>query len=110
VEGSGRDKEGVDLDALLARLDNDQYAAVTAPAGPVAVIAGAGSGKTRVLTSRIAYRIAQGTARPANVVAFTFTRQAASELQRRLFTAGVESSVLAGTFHSVAYRILRRRW
>lgn len=101
---------GVDIDALLARLDADQYAAVTAPPGPVAVIAGAGSGKTRVLTSRIAYRIAQATAQPKHIVAFTFTRQAAWELRRRLFTAGVDASVVAGTFHSVAYRILRRRW
>lgn len=104
----------IDLDALLVRLDPDQRAAVTAPSGPVVVVAGAGSGKTRVLTSRIAYRIATGTARPANIVAFTFTRQAAAELERRLFALGLDrranGSVVAGTFHSVAYRILRRRW
>ena len=95
---------------VLTRLDPDQLAAVTAPVGPVVVTAGAGSGKTRVLTSRIAYRIASGSARPANVVAFTFTRQAAWELRRRLGDAGIDNSVVTGTFHSVAYRILRRRW
>lgn len=100
----------IDLDALLGRLDADQRAAVTAPPGPVLVVAGAGSGKTRVLTSRIAYRIATGSARPANVVAFTFTRHAAAELDHRLNTLGVGRGVVAGTFHSVAYRILRRRW
>jgi DNA helicase-2/ATP-dependent DNA helicase PcrA len=100
----------IDLDALLRRLDDDQRAAVTAPPGPVLVVAGAGSGKTRVLTSRIAYRIATGSARPANVVAFTFTRHAAAELDRRLSSLGVGRGVVAGTFHSVAYRILRRRW
>jgi DNA helicase-2/ATP-dependent DNA helicase PcrA len=102
--------ESVDLDVLLDRLDAEQRAAVTAPPGPVAVIAGAGSGKTRVLTTRIAYRIASGTARAPHVVAFTFTRQAADELQRRLARLGVDDSVVAGTFHGVAYRILRRRW
>lgn len=101
---------GVDVDRLLMRLDPDQRAAVTAPPGPVAVIAGAGSGKTRVLTNRIAYRIATKSAQASHVVAFTFTRQAASELQRRLALAGVDRSVVAGTFHGVAYRILRRRW
>ncbi len=105
-----KDDEGVDLDRLLMRLDPDQRAAVTAPPGPVAVIAGAGSGKTRVLTNRIAYRIATQSAQASHVVAFTFTRQAASELQRRLALAGVDRSVVAGTFHGVAYRILRRRW
>ena len=99
-----------DLDALLGRLDPDQLAAVTAPAGPVAVLAGAGSGKTRVLTTRIAYRIVTGSARAAHVVAFTFTRQAAAELQRRLADLGAGREVVAGTFHGVAYRILRRRW
>ncbi len=95
---------------LLGRLDADQRAAVTAPVGPVAVLAGAGSGKTRVLTTRIAYRIAQGSAHPSHVVAFTFTRQAATELVKRLERLGVDSAVVAGTFHGVAYRILRRRW
>jgi len=100
----------IDPQRVLRALDTDQRAAVTAPPGPVAVIAGAGSGKTRVLTSRIAYRIATGTAIPNHIVAFTFTRQAAIELQRRLSGYGVERAVVAGTFHSVAYRILRRRW
>jgi len=110
VEGSVDEGEGVDLARLLVRLDPDQRAAVTAPPGPVVVIAGAGSGKTRVLTNRIAYRIATKSAEPSHTVAFTFTRQAAAELQRRLAREGVERSVVAGTFHSVAYRILRRRW
>ncbi len=109
VAGSSS-RHGIDVDSLLARLDADQRAAVTAPAGPVVVVAGAGSGKTRVLTSRIAFRVATGSAQPANVVAFTFTRQAAAELVRRLHALGIGGPLVAGTFHSVAYRILRRRW
>ena len=103
-------RSGINVDSLLARLDTEQRAAVTAPTGPVVVVAGAGSGKTRVLTSRIAFRVATGSAQPANVVAFTFTRQAAAELVRRLDALGTGGPLVAGTFHSVAYRILRRRW
>lgn len=94
---------------LLAGLDAAQREAVTTTAGPLAVIAAAGSGKTTVLTRRIAYRVASGTALPRHVLALTFTRDAASELKRRLRRLDLRDPVDAGTFHSVALRLLRDR-
>jgi DNA helicase-2/ATP-dependent DNA helicase PcrA len=91
-------------------LTPDQLAAVTTPSTLVAVIAGAGSGKTRVLTRRIAHRIAIGTADARHTLALTFTREAAGELRRRLRRAGIRDHVEAGTFHSVALALLRQRW
>jgi DNA helicase-2/ATP-dependent DNA helicase PcrA len=99
----------VDADALLADLDADQRAAVETPSLLVAVIAGAGSGKTRVLTRRIAHRIAVGTADPRHTLALTFTREAAGELRRRLRRSGLRDQVDAGTFHSVMLGVLRQR-
>ncbi len=96
-------------DHLLSGLDPAQYEAVTTAAAPLAVIAAAGSGKTTVLTRRIAYRVAQGTAIPRHVLALTFTRDAASELKRRLRRLDIREPVEAGTFHSVALRLLRDR-
>ena len=87
-----------------------QVAAVTTPSTLVAVIAGAGSGKTRVLTRRIAHRIAIGTADARHTLALTFTREAAGELRRRLRRSGVRDHVEAGTFHAVALALLRQRW
>ena len=72
----------VDADALIADLDADQRAAVTAESLLVAVVAGAGSGQTRVLTRRIAHRIAGGRADARHTLALTFTREAAGELLR----------------------------
>jgi len=95
---------------LLADLDPDQAAAVSTPSTLVAVIAGAGSGKTRVLTRRIAYRVAIRTADARHTLALTFTREAAGELRRRLRRAGLREHVEAGTFHSVALALLRQRW
>ena len=95
---------------LLAGLDPAQVAAVTTPSTLVAVIAGAGSGKTRVLTTRIAHRIAIGTADARHTLALTFTREAAGELRRRLRRSGVRDHVEAGTFHAVALALLRQRW
>ncbi|RIK09927.1 MAG: hypothetical protein DCC49_04895 [Acidobacteria bacterium] len=97
-----------DIDELLAGLDEEQYEAVTAKSRIVVVMAGAGSGKTRVLTRRIAYRIASGGAAPEKTLAVTFTRKAASELSERLWSLGVDGPA-AGTFHSVALRTLKRR-
>jgi DNA helicase-2/ATP-dependent DNA helicase PcrA len=91
-------------------LTPDQVAAVTTPSTLVAVIAGAGAGKTRVLTRRIAHRIAIGTADARHTLALTFTREAAGELRRRVRTAGIRDHVEAGTFHSVALGLLRQRW
>jgi DNA helicase II / ATP-dependent DNA helicase PcrA len=98
------------VDALLADLDDDQRHAVTTESPLVAVIAGAGSGKTRVLTRRVAYRIATGTADAAHTVVLTFTREAAGELRRRLPRLGLTDRVAAGTFHSIAQQLLRQRW
>ena len=97
------------VESILAGLDDAQVAAVTTPSTLVAVVAGAGSGKTRVLTSRIAYRLAAGTADADHTLALTFTRQAAGELRRRLRRGGVRERVEAGTFHAVALALLRQR-
>jgi DNA helicase-2/ATP-dependent DNA helicase PcrA len=95
---------------LLAGLNPSQRAAVTSDGVPLCILAGAGSGKTRALTRRIAWRIANGTADPRHVLALTFTRRAAGELGARLAQLGVRDQVAAGTFHGVAYAQLRRRW
>jgi DNA helicase-2/ATP-dependent DNA helicase PcrA len=89
-------------------LDPAQRAAVESEAAPLCIVAAAGSGKTRVLTRRIAHRVQAGTADPAHVLALTFTRKAAAELRTRLRGLGVEG-VTAGTFHAVAWAQLRRR-
>lgn len=100
----------MDAEELIADLDPDQRLAVTAPSHLVAVIAGAGSGKTRVLTRRVAYRIATGDADARHTMVLTFTREAAGELRRRLHRLGLREHVEAGTFHSVMLGILRQRW
>jgi DNA helicase-2/ATP-dependent DNA helicase PcrA len=94
---------------LLAGCDEQQHAAITTDAAPLLVVAGAGSGKTRVLTRRIARRVADGSASPARVLALTFTRKAAGELRQRLRSLGLPEPVTAGTFHAVALAELRRR-
>jgi DNA helicase II / ATP-dependent DNA helicase PcrA len=95
---------------LLDDLNDAQRAAVTSTARPLCILAGAGSGKTRVLTRRIGHRVATGDADPRHVLALTFTRKAAGELNTRLRALGLRDSVAAGTFHSVAYAQLRARW
>ena len=95
---------------LLAGLNDAQREAVTTEATPLCILAGAGSGKTRVLTRRIAYQVAAGRIDPHHVLALTFTRRAAGELSSRLGTLGVREQVAAGTFHSLAYAQLRRHW
>jgi len=100
----------VDAERLLHDLDERQRAAVATPSSLVAVIASAGSGKTRVLTRRIAHRVATGTAEARHTLALTFTREAAGELRRRLRRSGLREPVEAGTFHSVALGVLRQRW
>ena len=99
-----------DSNAVLAGLDEYQVRAVTAPVGLVVVKAGAGSGKTTVLARRIAHRIATETADAQHTLAFTFTRQAGAELTHRIASLGVSRDVTTGTFHAVAYSILRLRW
>ena len=100
----------MDARAVLAGLTDRQAEAVTTPGAPLCILAGAGSGKTRVLTRRIAYRVLTGTADPRHVLALTFTRKAAGELVRRLEALGVRDHVTAGTFHALAYAQLRQRW
>ena len=83
---------------------------MTSLASPLAILAPAGSGKTRVLTRRIAWRVAEGHAEANHVLALTFTRKAAGELRDRLRVLGLRDGVATGTFHGVAYAQLRSRW
>jgi DNA helicase-2/ATP-dependent DNA helicase PcrA len=98
------------VDHLLHDLDDAQRRAVTSLARPLAILAPAGSGKTRVLTRRIAWRVATGDADASHVLALTFTRRAAGELRDRLTALGLRQGVAAGTFHGVAFAQLRSRW
>lgn len=100
----------MDADAVLGALDEQQRRAATSPAQPLAVLAPAGSGKTRVLTARVVNRIATGDAEPAHILCVTFTRKAADELQGRLRRTGLHDRVEAGTFHGIAWRQLQDRW
>ena len=98
-----------DLDPIA--LNERQRAAVTAPMGPVLVLAGPGTGKTRVLTERIAHLIAHRGVGPENILALTFTNKAAAEMQSRLARAmgkAVAEAVTAGTFHRFCVDILRQ--
>jgi len=106
---------------LLKDLNPEQKKAVTAPLGPVLILAGAGSGKTRALTHRIAWLIAQKKFKPENILALTFTNKAAAQMRERIeklanLESGISNrnskfeirnSLTAGTFHSVCARILR---
>lgn len=100
-------------DRYLDDLDEHQRAAVTSDALPLAVLAGPGAGKTRVLTRRIAWRVATGRAEAPRVLALTFTRKAAGELVSRLDRLGVRpgrtTGVTSGTIHAVALAQLRVR-
>jgi DNA helicase-2/ATP-dependent DNA helicase PcrA len=95
-------------DALLVGCDTQQVEAITTVARPLSVLAGAGSGKTRVLTRRIAWRVLDGSALGSHVLALTFTRKAAAELRGRLVALGLPEGVAAGTFHAIALAELRR--
>jgi DNA helicase-2/ATP-dependent DNA helicase PcrA len=94
----------------LAELNPAQREAVTAPEGPVLVVAGAGSGKTRVLTHRIVHSIRATGVKPNEVLAITFTNRAANEMKRRLedLVGGVARTMWVMTFHAACGRILRR--
>ena len=97
------------MEDFLKGLNESQYKAVTTLQGPLMVLAGAGSGKTRVLTMRIANLITNGID-PFNILALTFTNKAAKEMKERIAKVVGESnakSIWMGTFHSVFARILR---
>ncbi len=96
-------------DPLLAALDDEQRVAAEALIGPVCVLAGAGTGKTRAITHRIAYGVASGSYDPARVMALTFTSRAAAELRTRLRALGA-GSVAARTFHAAALAQLNHFW
>jgi DNA helicase-2/ATP-dependent DNA helicase PcrA len=96
-------------EALLAGLDPEQRQVALAARGPVCVLAGAGTGKTRAITYRIAYTALSGTVDPAHVLALTFTVRAAGELRGRLRQLGV-GQVRASTFHAAALRQLNHFW
>jgi DNA helicase-2/ATP-dependent DNA helicase PcrA len=96
---------------FLNKLNPQQKSAVTAPDGPVLVVAGPGSGKTRVLTQRIAYLIASEGVRPWQILAVTFTNKAAKEMDQRvkaMLNEQATEGIMLGTFHSICARILRR--
>jgi len=92
-----------------SNLNEKQWEAVAATEGPVLVIAGAGSGKTRVLTERIVHLVQTKAVSPWNILAFTFTNKAAREMKARLEgkAPGISNSLWVGTFHSTGVRILR---
>jgi len=96
-------------DSILSALDADQRAVAIATRGPVCVIAGAGTGKTRAITHRIGYAAAIGTMDPQKVLALTFTAKAAGEMRARLRTLGVPT-VAARTIHSAALKQLLYFW
>lgn len=96
-------------DPLLAALDDDQRVVAEALIGPVCVLAGAGTGKTRAITHRIAYGVASGAYDPARVMALTFTTRAAAELRARLRTLGA-GGVQTRTFHAAALAQLNHFW
>ncbi|MBP7482696.1 MAG: UvrD-helicase domain-containing protein, partial [Lacunisphaera sp.] len=95
----------IDFKALL---NDEQFAAVTAPPGPLLVLAGAGSGKTRTLTYRVAYLLSQGV-KPGEILLLTFTNKAAKEMLHRVHDlTGIEPQRFwGGTFHSIGNRALR---
>lgn len=103
------DRTPATVDQILEGLDTDQREAVTAPPGVVVVRAGAGSGKTTVLTRRIAWRVATESASPDHVLAITFTRQAATEMRTRLRRFGIDGNPQIHTFHALGLRLLTQR-
>ncbi|MBN2040551.1 MAG: UvrD-helicase domain-containing protein [Spirochaetes bacterium] len=98
------------MNNLLEKLNNNQKEAVLHTEGPLLILAGAGSGKTRVITNRIAYLIQQKNVPPYNIVAVTFTNKAAGEMKKRVIdlTGSQGNSVFIKTFHSASVYILRR--
>lgn len=95
------------LDTSIAGLNKEQKEAVTYTHGPLLVLAGAGSGKTKVLTHRVAYFIEKNLIRPENALLLTFTNKAASEMKERILALTAGNSPTTGTFHSFCAKVLR---
>ena len=102
----------MDVTDILEPLNDAQREAVTAPAGHMLVLAGAGSGKTRVLVHRIAWLLATREATPFGILAVTFTNKAASEMRNRIesMLGRPAGGMWVGTFHGLAHRLLRAHW
>ena len=99
------------MEEILESLNKEQKEAVITTDGPLLIIAGAGSGKTRVLTHRVAYLIKEKGVSPWNIIAITFTNKAAKEMKERIFKIlgeDIAKDMWVGTFHSMCVRILRR--
>lgn len=98
------------MEDLLKGLNDKQYEAVVNTEGPCLVIAGAGSGKTKVLTHKIAYLIGEKQVHPWDILAITFTNKAANEMKERIgnLVGDVSKDIWMGTFHSICVRILRK--
>src|SRR6201985_767696 len=112
IQHSDADSEAPGPDRLLRGLNAEQLAAVTLPARPALILAGAGSGKTRVLTTRIAWLLQTGQVSPGGLMVVTFTNKASQEMQGRL-AAMLPINVRGmwvGTFHGLCNRFLRAHW
>ena len=98
------------MEDILKGLNDKQYEAVVNTEGPCLVIAGAGSGKTKVLTHKIAYLLQEKNVLPWNILAITFTNKAANEMKERITNLVGENAkdIWMGTFHSICVRILRK--
>ena len=97
------------MEDILKGLNDKQYEAVINTEGPCLVIAGAGSGKTKVLTHKIAYLVGEKKVLPWNILAITFTNKAANEMKERIegLVGEAAKDMWVGTFHSICVRILR---
>ncbi|HKQ29649.1 MAG TPA: DNA helicase II [Burkholderiales bacterium] len=102
----------MDVSYILDGLNDAQRDAVTAPAGPALVLAGAGSGKTRVLTHRVAWLVAVEGVSPHGILAVTFTNKAAAEMRSRIerILGNPVGGLWVGTFHGLSHRLLRTHW
>ncbi|MEW8562434.1 MAG: UvrD-helicase domain-containing protein, partial [Candidatus Thiodiazotropha sp.] len=102
----------MDVSPILDPLNDAQREAVTAPLGNLLVLAGAGSGKTRVLVHRIAWLLAAESASPWSILAVTFTNKAAREMRYRIenLLGQPLGGMWVGTFHGLAHRLLRGHW